>query len=215
MTLSSVLTTMPDASNFRYATLYGYKRSFSLISVNATRNGTSRWATNETAALAISPSDSKDAFVRGCVFDIPATQMDAYKEREHRYKLMKVDVFEADKTTSAITVVAQTNDEYRSTMTEEQYHEKVGQYMQPYIPSGDLWEQTHMFPLRGYLEKCILASVDMDAATGSGEGSDGLSNFLDDCMLADGITSIRSYMKSNSERFSSDVMSLVTGRDAS
>ena len=96
MNIQSKLRTMPSATQFRPATLPDYQRVFSLVSISSIRNGLANFETNEIAALAIcpiirsTPSDSASSkhCVHGILFDIPEDELEAYFDREHRYKLM-------------------------------------------------------------------------------------------------------------------------------
>ena len=99
MSYESVLSTMPSATNFRPATLYGYERIFNLVSIGGIKTGKANWETMEVAALALRKSASKcsslrseKSYVHGCIFDIPIDELLPYFEREHRYLPVEVTV---------------------------------------------------------------------------------------------------------------------------
>jgi len=96
MNLASVHRTMPNAINHRLGSLHGYERSFSLISVNMIKQKRVDWDTMEVASLAVRPADTT-SLVRGCIFEIPEEELGALKEREHRYKLVQLEVIDHSK----------------------------------------------------------------------------------------------------------------------
>ena len=94
MQYESVLRTMPNAVNHRYGALGGWERVFSLVSVSSIRRGTAEFDTMELAALAIRPSTDASSLVTGCIFEIPADEMGAFVEREHRYIVKQLQVMD-------------------------------------------------------------------------------------------------------------------------
>ena len=209
MTYSSVLKTMPSASNHRSAsTLAGFERIFNLVSISGIRNGQANHDTRELAALAMRRSKEEDGAlpeVRGVVFEIPESEFDDYCEREHRYNVKKIDVEDAFcNTVSCWTVLERTDENYRASMSEIEYHERVGQY----YDSGPLWGDTSVLPLRQYLINCIEAAAELDKELEL-YSLPTLSNLLDGATLADGVTSIREYVQNNTDRFPESVVTLA------
>ena len=94
----------------------------------------------EVAALGVRPCLRPDAVVRGVLFDIPEGEFSAFVEREHRYSVVKIPVIDSDVDAKnsgkceAWVVVEQTDEQYKGTMSEEEYQSRVGQYY-----SGRLW----------------------------------------------------------------------------
>ena len=143
------------------------------MSISGIRNGLVNLETNEMAALAIRKS-SDTTTVLGTVFDIPESELPAYLEREHRYKPLLVEVtIDIDKATpaedvpssfssvrSAWTVVEQTDEEYRATMSVEEYTERVSQHY-----DGMLWGRPDIFPMRKYSNEVIAAAHKLGGAT--------------------------------------------------
>lgn len=206
---SSVLTTMPSAVNHRAAVSYGAERVFNLVSISGIRNGQANMETRELAAVAFRPSSSERCEdelvpeVRGVVFEIPESEFEPYKEREHRYHIREIQLRDAyGNFLSAWTVTERTDEDYRASMHETEYFERVGQYYE-----GTLWGDSSVLPLRQYLINCVEASAKLDEDLNQ-ESLPTLSNLLDCAYLADGITTIRNYIQSNTDRFPESVVSL-------
>ena len=226
MTPESALKTMPNAVHHRCGTLMGYERIFSLVSVARIKAGLVNWDTKEVAALAVRPaSDPSSAFVKGCIFDIPENELEAFKEREHRYKVVPLEVIDHDlfsetgmHTTLCYVAVEQSNEDYRRSMSNPaEYETRVGLYYplehrEGILPQacGELWGRTDIKPLRSYLVACVRAAICMDneqpVDTHTRQIShpdtlrSAVANFLDNCRLADG-TTVRDYMLTHHERF--------------
>jgi cation transport regulator ChaC len=217
MTYSSVLKTMPSAKNHRRAVTlpplreadgreaWGFERAFTLVSISGIKSGSANFETMEVSALALrkAPSTRPGSEVQGVVFEIPESEWEPYKEREHRYKFLEIDVKdEYGNRLSSWTVFERTDEEYRATMPEKEYQERVLQYFQ-----GRLWGDPSVKPLRQYLINCIQAAIDIE---GEGEGKDtsSLANLWDHAYLADG-TSIRNYVLSEPARFPDGMVQLA------
>jgi cation transport regulator ChaC len=215
MTYSSVLKTMPSATNHRRAVTlpppreadreawapYGFERAFTLVSISGIKSGSANFETMEVAALALrkAPSTRPGSEVQGVVFEIPESEWEPYKEREHRYKFLEIDVKdEYGNRLSSWTVFERTDEEYRATMPEKEYQERVLQYFQ-----GRLWGDPSVKPLRQYLINCVQAAIDIE-----GEGTTSLANLWDQAYLADG-TSIRNYVLSEPARFPDEMVLLA------
>jgi hypothetical protein len=153
------------------------------------------------AALAIRPHVG--ASVKGVVFEIPTDELEAYKEREHRYHAIQVLV---DDHCPCWTVVEQTDDAYRANMagSAAEWEHRIGQY----YSDGPLWGRNDILPLRKYLTDVVLAAHTCGDASW-------LSNLLDGCLLADGITTVRAYVQATgAERFPSLIPLLASASSA-
>ena len=127
MTYQSVLKTMPNAIYHRRGTLLDHQRIFSLVSVTEIRNKTANFDTGEIAALGVRPSHGSR--VEGVLFDIPRDEISEFEEREHRYIVKQLPVTcDQDSCKSAYVATAQTDKQYRQTMSADEYQERVGQY---------------------------------------------------------------------------------------
>jgi cation transport regulator ChaC len=199
LSYQSVLSTMPSATNFRGATLNGYSRNFNLVSINGIRSGTADLLTMEMAALTI----RKDAsgFVKGCFFDIPDVELVPYLEREHRYIPIQVEAIDEKSNQNVLswTVIEQTNDEYKNSMSADEWQVRIGQYYK-----GILYGRTDILPMRSYLNNCLLFSYHLGGVLW-------LKNMLE-CKLADG-SSIKQYVTTHFDRFNSDVQHVITNAD--
>lgn len=188
MNYESTLRTMPTASNFRCGILYDYERIFNLVSLYGIRTGVASWETNEVAGLAIRPQP--EGTVKGCLFDIPTSELLGYIEREHRYKRADVVVIECgtNVAVNCLTVLAQSDEEYKATMDEDEWNRRVLQFY-----DGQLWGRKDIFPMRQYL-------IDMLYAAHHIGGDDWLNNLLDFCLISKE-TILREYIVQNKERF--------------
>ena len=211
MDIRSALNTMPSCRNFRTGILPAYERIFSLVSIGGIRRGEADWDTREVAALAIRKAES-DKGVFGCLFDIPREELPAYLEREHRYRLEEVEVEvrppstgessssprlrSSAVTVSAFTVVSQTDEEYKSSMSAEEYSERVTKYY-----DGPLWGRSDILPMREYANKCIFASGEL--------GPEWEKNMLVGTLLADGQTRLIDYFHMHPNRLCTDLKWLL------
>ena len=182
----SAQKTMPSASNFRCGKLDDYIRMYNLVSISGIRSGNANLTTNEIAALSIKPNNN--SFVLGVLFDLPLNQLDGYLEREHRYKPIQTTVwdFELETNVVAWTVVAQTDEEYlsnRCSNNSDEYFKRVKQYYE-----GLLWGRTDILPMPIYCFTCLKAAYVLG-------GLQYLDNMLDNTLLSDNTTSLRSYLR--------------------
>jgi hypothetical protein len=193
MNFQSTLRTMPSARNFRPGR----------VSISGIRNGNVNLDTNEIAALAITDIESSATYVNGILFEIPVDELDAYFEREHRYKRVQIvaeDLSNTDspKSCSCWTVVEQTDEEYLASMghSKDEWYERVGRYY-----AGRLWGRRDVFPMRDYLIEFIRSGVLLG-------GEAWITNILDDTVIADRTTSIREYILSNESIFPKEILEL-------
>ena len=200
MSFSSALSTCPSVSDFAPAVLLGYRRRFSLVSISGLRTGGADLDTLEMAALGIEPSHAQPyAQVNGCSFDIAEGDLASYLEREARYELVRVTIdVNGSLHPSVVTVVPfATNEAYITAKFDpasgdpaQRWHERVGQYY-----TGSLFERTDILPMRGYLRDCLSSALALGGATW-------LDNFLDQCVCADGVTTMRQYIEKHPDRVS-------------
>ena len=200
MSAQSAAKTM-DVANLRAGILFDYRRTSNLVSISSIKAGTADLETLECAALSIAPSSSssgKDS-VCGCLFEITEKDLGPYIEREHRYAVEEVDVYDitSKNTRKALTVVARTDEAYRAIMDDREYYQRVGQYY-----DGSLWGRTDVLPLRTYTNNAILAAQELG-------GNAWVENFLDQTFLGDGSTTIREYYEQYPERMFPEVKRLL------
>jgi cation transport regulator ChaC len=198
MSPSSSMRTMPTAKNHRKGSLEGYSRIFSLVSIAGLKKGDANTDTLEMAALAIKPISN--CIVKGILFDIPIDELPAYFEREHRYKKLKLPIIDhgiegkSNILINAWVCIEQSNEEYRSTMDNEEWEERIGQYYSNDLVGNDLlWGRLDILPMRDYLINCLKAAYELD-------GDNCVNNLLDEGYIADGITTIREYISKHPDR---------------
>eukprot|EP00695_Tsukubamonas_globosa_P003570 TRINITY_DN700_c0_g1_i2.p1 TRINITY_DN700_c0_g1~~TRINITY_DN700_c0_g1_i2.p1 ORF type:complete len:216 (+),score=38.64 TRINITY_DN700_c0_g1_i2:70-717(+) len=178
--------TFPKLSNFRKATVKGWKRCFNLVAVSALQKGI---PTLEIAMLSVIPA-SADSVLYCSAFDVPKARLDDLLERHHELKMIEVpftDVDDKGEVVSSGTGVLSvaTSDEWYKTercVTDEEYHKRVGQYY-----DGALWRKD-IFPSKNYMKTCLISAQLLGEAF--------LTNFLDHTFLGDEVTTLRTYIKS-------------------
>ena len=203
MSAQSASRTM-HITNLRTGILYDYRRTSNLVSISSIKAGTADFETMECAALSIIPSPHSSGLndrdmVCGCLFEIPQDDLGPYIEREHRYAVEKINVYDVNLNDmcEALTVVAQTDEAYSASMDNHEYHQRVGQFYE-----GALWSRTDILPLRTYTNNAILAAYELG-------GDEWLRNFVDGTLLSDGSTTIRGYFQRYPERMFVEVKKLL------
>ena len=189
MNAASTFSTLPSATNFRAGVLSDYTRTFNLVSISGIRSGSANFETNELAALAIRHKEGST--VKGCVFDIPQDELEAYFEREHRYKRLEVLVTDPSLGTDfkCWTVVEHSDTEYASSMPPDEFDARIRKYY-----DGQLWGRRDIFPMRDYLELAVSAAYFLG-------GEEWLRNILEDTVLADEETCLLQYIADYRDRF--------------
>ena len=187
MDIDSATSTLPSLCNFRRGKLTGYIRYYNLVSVNAIVKGWADLDTKEMAGLSIRPvteKKSNNSIILGCLFEINESDMAAYLEREHRYKAVLVECEDnLGEMKTAWTVVEQSDDAYKYTMSDEEYYHRVAKYYE-----GSLWGRKDIFPLRRYMNKVILAAHRLG-------GDTYVNNMLDYTYIANEIQTLREYLE--------------------
>jgi len=202
----SAASTMPSMRNHRPGTLSGWRRVFSLVGVNDIQRGRTAPDALDCAVMAIRPDAGAPSLI-GCLFDIPRAELDVYLRREARYKALQVscdnpldDVNEGGsrRPVEALTVVEQTDDEFRASLTARggDYEAEVGRH---YLwgSLGALWGRRNIVPRGPYLAQCLNAAKAMDEAAAATWHLPGLRchhNVLHDALLADGVTSVAKHL---------------------
>lgn len=183
MDIDSAKSTIPTLTNFRQGALHGYTRRYNLVSINGLIQGWATVETNEMASLSVRPNNVNDVIL-GSLLEINESDLKPLLKREHRYKTVEVNCYEKNgDIIKALTFVEQSDQDYKNTMSIEEYHVRVGQYY-----TGSLWERNDILPLRRYMNKVIQAAEKLG-------GEVYVSNMLDETVLADGITTLRQYLQ--------------------
>jgi hypothetical protein len=181
---------MPKAINFRKGCLEGYRRTYSLVSVGGIRSGSANFDTKEMAALAIQQCPSSSDRVFGILFDVPTDEVPGYIEREHRYKPVYVQIYDYSTNSKilALRVIEQSDSEYKASCgNDDEYYQRVGQYYQ-----GSLWHRKDILPMKNYMLSCAYAAYELG-------GNEYIKNYFDGTLLADGVTTLRSYVTTNDD----------------
>ncbi|MDO6564361.1 gamma-glutamylcyclotransferase [Amphritea sp. 1_MG-2023] len=185
------MQTVPGLQNFRLVRVPGYRRIFNKVGVVfLSRHG----ADPESAYLASCATQvsAVDAIICS-QFECSVEQFSALYEREHRFRWIEVDVqpletIALDKGLLKGRMCTEySDDDYRlnKCITPQEYDARVGQYY-----DGALWRDD-ILPFPRYLAFCLQAATS--------QGAEVLANFLDSSYLADGSTTIRTYLQQSPE----------------
>ncbi len=187
--------TMPSLKNHRKGILHGYSRRFNMVSINLIKNGTLTKAdyakkNPQVGVVSIRKDDSEaknatTAAVYGALFEIPQSELPAYKAREARYKFETVNVDDPNDGSSVTALVCvEADDDYLRSLyqTDADYYEDVGKYY-----AGRVWGRTDIKPSPFYLRRVRDAAAKL--------GPDVLNDFIANTLLADGRTSVGEHLK--------------------
>ncbi|WP_296062398.1 gamma-glutamylcyclotransferase [uncultured Amphritea sp.] len=187
----SARQTVPALQNFRLVRVPGFRRIFNKVGiVFLSRHG----ADSKSLQLA---SCSTQPF-EGCEiicsqFECSAEDFIELYEREHRFRWIEVETMPSGRTlTPDVPSVGRMctgydDLEYRlnKCVTPQEYELRVGRYY-----TGPIWRDD-ILPFPRYLAFCLQAAASQGDAV--------LDNFLDSSFLADGRTSIRTYLQQTPE----------------
>lgn len=179
----SARETVPELENFRLVEVPGYRRIFNKVGiVFFSRHG----ASEADLEIASCSTQAYDGISIVCSqFECSEKAFLGLYEREHRFRWVEVETLDQRGERSLGRICTGFNDQdYRlnKCITDDEYQRRVGRFY-----SGSLWRDD-ILPFPRYLAFCLQAA--------SSQGEAVLDNFLDSSYLADGITSIRSYLKS-------------------
>ena len=190
---SSAKRTCPNLTNFRVASIKGWERIFSLVSVSQLKNGNANVEENQIAALAVRKSTNPSALCIGTLFDIEEKDLLELTRREHRYNMTEIQAFDGPNDSTSVTCIvftASSDEEYKLKCQKEgdneTFHTIVGQYY-----NGQLWGRKDIFPVTKYLHYCCDAASKLSYR---GDSAICQTNFLES-FLADETTTIGEYMK--------------------
>ena len=145
---SSAKRTCPNLTNFRVASIKGWERIFSLVSVSQLKNGNANVEENQIAALAVRKSTNPSSLCIGTLFDIEEKDLLELTRREHRYNMTEIQAFDGPNDSTSVTCIvftASSDEEYKLKCQKEgdneTFHTIVGQYY-----NGQLWGRKDIFP---------------------------------------------------------------------
>ena len=177
---ASARQTAPSLENFRYGTVAGHKRIFNKVGMSFFKREQVEAGSLEISSCA-TREDSNFSIICS-VFECTERDFLAIYEREHLFKWIEVNCNTDEGVTKGRMCTEYNDSDYllNKCVTESEYHRRVGQYY-----SGRIW-RSDIFPYPPYLERCLHIA--------KSQGEKMLKNFLDTTFLADGETSIRSFI---------------------
>lgn len=179
----SARETVPELENFRLVEVPGFRRIFNKVGiVFFSRHGASE---TDLEIASCSTEACSEASIVCSQFECSEEAFLGLYEREHRFRWVEVETLGQRGERSLGRICTGYNDQdYRlnKCITDDEYQRRVGQFY-----SGALWRDD-ILPFPRYLAFCLQAA--------SSQGEAVLDNFLDNSYLADGMTSIRHYLKS-------------------
>jgi len=179
----SARETVHELENFRLVEVPGFRRIFNKVGiVFFSRHGASE---TDLEIASCSTEACSEASIVCSQFECSEEAFLGLYEREHRFRWVEVETLGQRGERSLGRICTGYNDQdYRlnKCITDDEYQRRVGQFY-----SGALWRDD-ILPFPRYLAFCLQAA--------SSQGEAVLDNFLDNSYLADGMTSIRHYLKS-------------------
>jgi hypothetical protein len=179
---ASARETIPSLSKFELVQIPGYKRIFNKVGIVFFE----RYGASETDIRISSCATRKDpqCCITASLFECSEADFLLMYEREHRFQWVNAQYQATDGSTGYARMCTENSDEnylLNKCITESEYWRRVGRF---YV--GKIWRED-ILPFPTYLKHCL------DAA--DSHGTNVLDNFLDFSFLADGKTSIRTYMR--------------------
>ncbi|WP_299179356.1 gamma-glutamylcyclotransferase [uncultured Neptuniibacter sp.] len=178
---ASARETVPGLKNFRIVEVPGYKRIFNKVGIVFLSRYQADPA-SKTLASCSTLADEHSSIICS-QFECTSDDYAALEEREHRFNWIQVDTRSSSGDISKGYMCTTSSDQYyrtRKCRTAEEYQSRVGQFY-----DGLIW-RNDILPYPRYLSFCLQAAEAL--------GEDVLDNFLDHSYLADGKTSIRTYL---------------------
>ncbi|MBB4659039.1 gamma-glutamylcyclotransferase [Parvularcula dongshanensis] len=178
---ASARETVPDLSGFELCRIRGYKRVFDKVAMVFFERHGATADRRDIAALSTRPAPGFEMV--GCRFHVPDASLPALFEREHRYRWVMAETVGPDGTvTPARMTTATTDEDYllNKCVTEAEYERRVGRFYR-----GKLWRED-VLPFPTYLAFVLRAVRSVSEAV--------YDDFLDTTFLADGETTIRTYL---------------------
>ena len=192
---ASARETAPSLTGFRLVQVSGYRRIFNKVGIAFFERGHA--AQGDVHIASCATRISADTRMIGSAFECSDEDLVRIFEREHRFRWVQVRFSALDGSGAGEgRMCSEYNDvDYRlnKCVTDAEYERRVGRFY-----NGRIWRDD-ILPNRTYLGHCLRA-----AAT---QGQQVLDNFQDTTFLADGVTSIRSYLKASPDGVSDQAYS--------
>merc|ERR1719329_2145617 len=187
MSEKSAKGTSPNARNFSFCTVQGFRRVFANPSHHQVRRGLP-FANLETGEVAgVSAWQHEGVSFSACYYEVPSEEFAAIQDREDMYEFGQTTVRLAgtDDLREGWLCIRTTDEWMRARMGEGAFHEKYGRFG---IACWD-WKGA-ILPSRPYLKMCLLA-------IGSQAGDEAREAFMDDTFLWDQVTTVRQHLLAN------------------
>ena len=181
---TSARKSVPNLTGFRLVRVPNYIRIFNKVGIvfHTRRN----IAPHDVRRASCASRWRKGAEIICSTFECPAEEWPELFEREHRFRWIDVEFYEMDGSVSMGKMCTEWTDEgYRAARIKDDadYFNRVGRYYQ-----GKLWRDD-ILPFPEYLQMCL------DAA--GSHGQERVDHFLTSSYLADGVTTLESYLQTH------------------
>ncbi|RUS24300.1 hypothetical protein BC938DRAFT_473809 [Jimgerdemannia flammicorona] len=180
--------TFPKLENFRKARVSRYRRIFAHTAHLFFQRGIAKIDTMEISSLSAEPCDDPQEGFIVSLFEIDESLLPAFYEREPEFQHVWIEPEDLEGKLLGIRALMCVK------YTDEGFKAKIGQAEFDRITRecgiDRIWRDD-VFPCRVYLRHCVLASQSF--------GEDAYASFLDHTYLADRRTTIREYLKQNSD----------------
>lgn len=190
----SARTTFPNLRNFRCVRIRGFRRCFAHSPSIFVARKISNMETKELASLSAEPCEGSSFIMTAFEVDDEGSGMDAFREREEEFKLSMVPYESLEGTPDpasecGMLCEASTDAEYIKQWGQERFDDE---YTKRGLSTIWGWGQdSGLRPCGAYLRHCALAAQRL--------GEPAHQSFLDDTVLVDRKTTIRSYLEAHPE----------------
>lgn len=185
LSYESAKQTVPNLKNFRLAKVKGYKRIFNKVEIVFFRMD--KIDASDIKISTCTTQQDKRYEIICTLFECNEDEFLDIYEREHGFKWVYVNCEEENSATKARICTEYNDEEYflNKCITYREYYRRVEQYY-----TGKIWRDD-ILPYPRYLKHCLKAAHD--------HGEEVFNNFIDTSFLANGKTTIRSYLESNQD----------------
>lgn len=192
-----------EVSRFRLGRLRGYRRAFRHTPSFFVRVGIASVATKELASLSVEECDDEGE-IWVSLFDLPESQLDAFRRRENEYDIRSVPYLDADGQPGGEGLLCcNTSDAHQKELNGADAFER--DYVSVGLPTLWHWAaDSGLLPCRTYLRHCVLSA--------RAHGPEVEANLLDRTLLVDRATTIREHLARHPEILTEAVPEAVAER---
>ena len=187
--------TFPVLTNFRLARLHGFRRVFAHTPAVFYNRGIADVPSLQMASLSAEPCEGSSFIVTA--FEVPdaGTGMEAFREREEEFDLEMVDfkTLDGEPGGNGMLCKASTDAAYIAQWGQERFDS-----LYTAVGYKTIWSWPYdsgLLPCATYLRHCALAAEKLGQAAND--------SFLDEMLLCDRKTTLRTYLSANHERIMS------------